>query len=38
MPKPRREEVVALRELLVKTGLNVIPEEDSNRIITQLRY
>jgi len=38
MPKPRREEVVALRELLAKAGYDVIPERDSDRIMIQLRY
>ncbi len=38
MPKPRKEEVVALRELLAQAGLSGIPEEDSNRIVTRLRY
>lgn len=35
MPKPRKEEVKALRELLAKTGLNVIPERDSDRVVAQ---
>ena len=38
MPKPRREEVVALRELLAKAGYDVIPERDSNSIMKQLQY
>jgi dihydrodipicolinate synthase/N-acetylneuraminate lyase len=38
MPAPRREEVVALRGRLAKAGLSVIPERDSDRIMTQLRY
>ncbi len=38
MPKPRREEVVALRELLAKTGYDVIPERDSDSMTKQLRY
>ena len=38
MPKPRREEVVALRERLAKVGYDVIPERDSDRIMAQLRY
>jgi dihydrodipicolinate synthase/N-acetylneuraminate lyase len=38
MPAPRREEVVALRGLLGKAGLSVIPERDSDRIMKQLRY
>jgi len=38
MPKPRKEEVVALRELLSKAGLSVIPAKDSDRIMTQLPY
>ena len=36
MPKPRKEEVVTLRELLAKAGLTVIPERDSDRIAAQL--
>ncbi len=41
MPKPRGEEVMALRHLLAKAGYEVIPERDSDSIlkkITQLRY
>jgi dihydrodipicolinate synthase/N-acetylneuraminate lyase len=38
MPNPRREEVVALRELLAKAGFSVISKRDSDRIMTQLRY
>jgi dihydrodipicolinate synthase/N-acetylneuraminate lyase len=38
MPKPRKEEVAALRELLAKAGLSVIPAKDSDRIMTQLPY
>jgi len=38
MPKPRREEVVALRELLAKAGYDVIPKRDSNSIMKQLQY
>jgi dihydrodipicolinate synthase/N-acetylneuraminate lyase len=38
MPKPRREEVVALQELLAKAGFSVISKRDSDRIMTQLRY
>lgn len=35
-PKPRKEEVLTLRELLIKAGFNVIPEEDINRVVAQL--
>ncbi|HLD29844.1 MAG TPA: dihydrodipicolinate synthase family protein, partial [bacterium] len=38
MPAPRRAEVLALRELTAKAGLSVIPERDSDRILSQLRY
>jgi 4-hydroxy-tetrahydrodipicolinate synthase len=35
-PKPRKEEVRMLINLLTGAGLNVIPEQDSNRVIAQL--
>ena len=38
MPKPRKEEVVALRELLAKAGYDVIPKRDSDSIMKKLRY
>ena len=38
MPKPRKEEIVALRDFIAKAGLNVIPKQDSDRIMSQLRY
>lgn len=38
MPKPRKEEIVALRDLLAKAGCSVIPKQDSDRIMSQLRY
>jgi len=38
MPKPKREEIVTLRELLVKAELSVIPVRDSDRTMAQLRY
>ncbi|MFC1910482.1 dihydrodipicolinate synthase family protein [Chloroflexota bacterium] len=37
MPKPRREEILKLRELLIKVGLSVIPETDINYVMAQLR-
>ncbi len=36
MPKPKREEISILRELLEKARLEVIPEGDSKRIMNQL--
>jgi 4-hydroxy-tetrahydrodipicolinate synthase len=38
MPKPRKEEIVTLRELFVKAELSVIPARDSDRTMAQLRY
>ena len=38
MPKPRKEEIVALRDLIAKAGYEVIPKQDSDRIMSQLRY
>lgn len=32
-PKPKKEELFALRELLIKVGLDVIPEKEVNRLI-----
>lgn len=37
MPKPRKEEILTLRQLLTKAGLSVIPEGDVNRVISQLK-
>jgi len=36
MPKPKKDEITNLRDLLKGAALNVIPEEDINRIIQQL--
>jgi dihydrodipicolinate synthase/N-acetylneuraminate lyase len=36
MPKPKKEEITNLRDLLKGAALSVIPEEDINRIIKQL--
>lgn len=38
VPKPRKEEIVALRQLISKADLSLIPEADSNRIMSQLRF
>jgi 4-hydroxy-tetrahydrodipicolinate synthase len=38
MPKPRKEEVVILRDLIAKAGMEVIPKKDSDRILLQLPY
>jgi 4-hydroxy-tetrahydrodipicolinate synthase len=38
MPKPRKEEITMVRQLLIKAGLSTIPEADSNRIIAKLRF
>ena len=37
MPKPRKEEILTLRQLLTKAGLSVIPEGDINRVMSQLK-
>ena len=36
MPKPKKEEITNLRDLLKGAALSVIPEEDINKIIKQL--
>lgn len=36
MPKPKKDEILTIRNLLVKAGLNVIPDKDVNRLISQL--
>ena len=36
MPKPKKDEITNLRDLLKGASLSVIPEEDINRIIKQL--
>lgn len=36
-PKPRKKEILTLRELLTKMGLNVIPEEEVKRILATLK-
>ena len=38
MPKPRRNEVERLRELLGALGVSLIPEGDVNRIVAQLEH
>ena len=38
MPKPRKEELVAMRQLLTGAGYDIIPDRDSDRILAQLRY
>ncbi len=37
VPKPKKEEVLALRDLLGRAGLVVIPEEEVNRVLKRLR-
>jgi len=37
MGRPRKQEISTLRELLAKLGLSLIPEEDVNRIMAQLK-
>lgn len=36
MPKPLREEVTTLRDLTARTGLSLIPDEECNRVLSQL--
>jgi 4-hydroxy-tetrahydrodipicolinate synthase len=38
MPKPKKQELLTLRELLSKANLSVIPIEDVNRVIAQLGH
>jgi len=36
VPKPKKEEILTLRKLLIKAGLDVIPEGDVNSVIARL--
>lgn len=38
MPRPTREEILTLRELLAGFGVSLIPEGDVNRVTAQLEY
>lgn len=38
VPKPRREEVVAVNELLIKANLSVIPEPEVKSVVERLPY
>jgi dihydrodipicolinate synthase/N-acetylneuraminate lyase len=38
MPKPRKEEVMALRDLIEKSGISLIPKKDSDWIMSKLPY
>jgi 4-hydroxy-tetrahydrodipicolinate synthase len=38
MPKPRKEEVIALGDALTHAGYEIIPKTESDRIVAQLKY
>jgi len=38
MPAPRKEEIAALRRLIAKAGLSLIPKKESDRVASKLRY